>query len=171
MTRLPLALIAAVARNGVIGRENGLPWRVAGDLKHFKVITTGKPVLMGRKTYRSIGRPLPGRFMVVLSRDPTFRPDGIAVARTLAEALERADAIGHDKGTSEIMVAGGGTLYAALIGEARRLYLTEVDLAPGGDTVFPTLVPGDWVERERVGHERAEGDDAKYATVLFERMS
>ncbi len=169
MTEFPIALIAAVARNRVIGRDNGLPWHVAGDLKHFRTATMGKPVLMGRRTFQSIGRPLSGRHLVVLSSDPAFRPEGVVVARTLPEALDRAGEIGRDKGAAEIMVAGGGTLYEATIELARRLYITEVGLEPEGDTLFPAIDPLAWMETHRADHPRGEKDDAEFAVVTYER--
>lgn len=165
----PLALIAAVARNRVIGAGNALPWRLAGDMAHFRASTLGKPVLMGRKTWESIGRPLPGRFVVVLSRDAGFRPDGAEVASTLDGAVARAREIAREHGAAEAMVAGGGTLYAALIGQAARLHLTEVDLAPAGDTLFPIVDPALWAEVERRTHPRGARDDAAFSTVTYAR--
>lgn len=167
--RVPLALVAAVARNRVIGRDDALPWRLAGDMRHFRAVTMGKPVLMGRRTWASIGRPLPGRHVVVLSRDPSFRPDGADTAPDLETALDRAATIARERGASEIMVAGGGTLYTALIGRAQTLHLTEVDLAPPGDTLFPPVDPALWVEAARTAHPRGERDDAAFTTVTYVR--
>lgn len=166
---LPLGLIAAVARNRVIGRANTLPWRLPSDLRHFRAMTMGKPVLMGRRTFESIGRPLPGRFVVVLSADPAFRAEGVDVVRSTSEALDRAAAIARDKGADEIVVAGGGTLYRELIGLARRLYLTEVDLSPSGDTLFPEIDPSLWTEAARFPHPRSGEDEAGFAFVTYER--
>ncbi len=165
----PLALIAAVARNRVIGAGNALPWRLAGDMAHFRAVTMGKPVLMGRRTWDSIGRPLPGRPVVVVSRDPAFHPMGADVAPTLEDALDRAEALARERGAPEVMVAGGGTLYAALINRAASLYLTEVDLAPAGDTLFPPVDPALWEEVARRAHPRGERDDAGFATVTYVR--
>lgn len=166
---IPLALIAAVARNRVIGADDALPWRLAGDLRQFRAATMGKPVLMGRRTWRSIGRPLPGRDLVVLSRDPGFRADGVVTVATLPDALDRAAAIARDTGASEIMVAGGGTLYAALIGTAQVLHLTEVDLEPAGDTLFPPIDPALWAETARTPQPRGERDDAGFSFVTYAR--
>lgn len=167
MTPLPLALIAAVGRNGVIGAGNALPWRLSSDLKRFRAITMGKPVLMGRKTWDSIGRPLPGRAVIVVSRDARFAPQGVIVQSCLDAAVERASAVGRDMGASEVIVAGGGTLYAALIHRADRLYLTEVDLAPEGDTLFPPLASGQWLETGREAHPASDRDEAGYAFVTY----
>jgi dihydrofolate reductase len=167
MTPLPLALIAAVGRNRVIGADNGLPWRLPSDLKRFRAVTMGKPVLMGRKTWESIGRPLPGRAVIVLSRDPGFTPEGVAVRSGLDEALGQAQQTGRQMGASEVVVAGGGTLYAQLIHRADRLYLTEVDLAPEGDTLFPPLAAGQWHEISREAHPASDHDQTAYAFVTY----
>lgn len=139
-----LALIAAVAENGVIGRDNQLPWRLTTDLKRFKAVTWGKPIIMGRKTYESIGRPLPGRTTIVLTRDPGFRVDGVLVARDLDQALDMADAAAERMRASEIMVAGGADIYAQTIDLADRLYLTTVHTAIEGDAVFPPIDEAEW---------------------------
>ncbi|WP_131194648.1 dihydrofolate reductase [Lichenihabitans psoromatis] len=169
MTPLRLALIVAVARNGVIGTDNTLPWRLSSDLKHFRSLTMGKPILMGRKTWDSIGRPLPGRTVVVVSRNPDFAADGVEVASTLPDAIAIGNRVGHAMGAQEIMVAGGGTLYAALIGRADRLYVTEVDLAPAGDTIFPTIDPTQWREASRAPHPLSERDDTTFTFVTYDR--
>ena len=169
MTFLPVVLIAAMGRNRVIGIRNALPWRLRSDLRHFRAATLGQSLLMGRKTYQSIGRSLPGRFPVVLSADPLFRPEGVAVARTLDGALDEADRIGRDAGATAIMVAGGGAVFEATVARARRLCLTEVDLAPDGDVLFPPVDPALWVETGRSAHPAAEGDDAPFSVVTYDR--
>ncbi len=169
MSGVPLALVAAVARNRVIGAGNALPWRLASDMRHFRAVTMGKPVLMGRRTWDSIGRPLPGRPVVVLSRDPGFRAEGAVTAATLADALDRAAALAREAGAPEIAVAGGGTLYAALIDRAETLHLTEVDLAPEGDTLFPPVDSALWAETDRAPQPRGERDDAAFAFVTYAR--
>ncbi|MFO1424645.1 MAG: type 3 dihydrofolate reductase [Candidatus Competibacteraceae bacterium] len=133
-----LALIAALARNRVIGRDNRLPWRLPADLRFFKRTTMGKPLLMGRRTWESIGRPLPGRRMIVLSRDPDYQAPGCTVARSLEEALNLAGAV------PEVMVIGGATLYPQTLSLADRLYLTRVEADVPGDTWFPEWNEGDW---------------------------
>ncbi|MDS4030587.1 MAG: type 3 dihydrofolate reductase [Candidatus Contendobacter sp.] len=133
-----LALIAALARNRVIGRDNRLPWRLPADLRFFKRTTTGKPLLMGRRTWESIGRPLPGRRMIVLSRDLDYQAPGCMVARSLDEAVELADA------APEIMVIGGAALYRQTLPLADRLYLTRVEADVPGDVWFPEWNEEDW---------------------------
>src|SRR5260370_4260992 len=128
---MSLALIAAVARNGVIGRANALPWRLPADLKRFKTLTLGHTLMMGRKTFESIGRPLPGRTMVVISRGGFRAPEGVQVVATVEEALAAAAA------DSEVFVAGGAEIYQQTIARADRLYLTHIDSDFEGDTRFP----------------------------------
>ena len=132
-----LTLVAAVARNGVIGRDNRLIWHLKTDLRRFRALTLGKPLVMGRRTYDSIGRPLPDRQVIVLSRDPAFAPDGVLVARSWPDARVRGAALGP-----ETMVGGGAELYALALPEATRLCLTQVACEPEGDAVFPGFDPG-----------------------------
>lgn len=133
-----LSIIAAVAQNGVIGQDGDMPWKLSTDLKRFKAITTGKPVVMGRKTYASIGRPLPHRVNIVVTRDRDFGADGVTVVPSLEAALAAsADA-------DEVMVIGGGEIYRAFMDRADRLYITHVEAAPAGDTYFPAIDPSVW---------------------------
>lgn len=164
-----IALIAAVAENGTIGRDGRLPWRLSGDLRHFKALTLGKPVVMGRKTWDSLGRPLPGRPNIVVSRDPAFAPDGAEAAGGLAAALDRARALAEAAGAGEIMVIGGAALYAAALPVADRLYLTEVHADVAGDTHFPQLDPGAWRETARERHPAGEKDEHAYSFVVLVR--
>jgi len=148
-----LALIAALARNRVIGRDNRLPWHLPADLRFFKQTTMGKPLLMGRRTWESIGRPLPGRRMIVLSRDLDYQAPGCTVARSLDEALDVAGAV------PELMVIGGAALYQQTLPRAARLYLTRVDMDVPGDVWFP-----DWNERDwRLVWEEAHPADTEHA--------
>lgn len=158
-----------MARNSVIGIGNRMPWRLPGDFAHFRRVTMGKPVVMGRKTYESIGRPLPGRAVLVVSRDAAFAPDGVAVVRSIEDGLEAAATVARERSAGEIMVAGGATLYRALIGAADRLYITEVDLAPAGDAMFPAIDPRLWRETSRAAAPAHPGDEAAYALVTYER--
>jgi dihydrofolate reductase len=162
-----LVLIAAVARNGVIGAVGALPWRLSSDLKHFKAATIGKPLVMGRKTFQSIGRPLPGRTTIVVTRDPSFAFAGVGVAHDVDEALRLAEA----GGSSEIMIAGGGEIYAQTIDRAARLLITEVDVAPVGDARFPTIDPALWRETRREAGTRGPNDEAEFAFVEYERIA
>ncbi len=166
MTRPRIALIAAVARNRAIGRGNALPWRLSSDLKRFKALTMGKPFVIGRKTFQSIGRALPGRFSIVITRDPGFAAADVEVAHSLANALALAAA----RGTDEIMIGGGGEIYAEAIGQADRLYVTEVDLTPEGDATFPEIDPSQWREVRREKGVRGPKDEAEFAFVDYERV-
>jgi dihydrofolate reductase len=166
-----LSLIAAVARNGVIGRDNRIPWRLPGDLKRFKRLTMGKPVVMGRKTFESIGEPLPGRTNVVVSRHREFRPPAAVVEATLESALHRARAQAAADGVDEVFVIGGGQVYAEAMPHADRLYITEVDAAPDGDAHFPEIDQRVWHEVTRENVKRGEGDTADSAYVIYDRAA
>ena len=170
MSAPTVGLIAAVARNGVIGSSGALPWRLSSDLKHFKAATMGRALVMGRKTYASIGGPLSGRTIVVVTRDRAFAVAGVLVAPGVDEALALAEAATHAAGADEILVVGGGEIYAQTIGRAARLHITEVDLAPDGDARFPTIDPGEWREASRRKGERGARDDADFAFVEYERI-
>jgi dihydrofolate reductase len=165
----PLLLIAAVARNGVIGAENRLLWRLSSDLKRFKALTMGKPLVMGRKTFASVGRPLPGRETIVVTRDKDFTALGALVAYSLEAALtlaaERAAAMSADA----IVIAGGGEVYAQTIGMAARLAITEVALAPEGDARFPPIDRIEWCEVRREQPERGPRDEVDFVFVDYER--
>lgn len=169
MSDIPLAIVVAVARNGVIGRGNDLPWRIPSDLKRFKQVTLGKPVIMGRKTWDSLPRkPLPGRANFVVSRTAGHL-EGASVCGTPENALQKAREAALASGAGEVCLIGGAALYAALLPRVARLYLTEVDLEPEGDTHFPLLEPAEWreVSAERV--EAGEGDDAGFLLRVLER--
>lgn len=148
-----LTLIAAVARNGVIGRDNGLPWHLPADLQFFKQTTMGKPLLMGRRTWQSIGRPLPGRQMIVLSRDATYRAAGCPVAHSLEQALAIA------RPAPELMVIGGTALFEQTLPIAARMYLTRIEADVAGDTWFPRWDPTEW----QLAWEEAHPADDRHA--------
>ena len=167
---MKIALIAAVARNGVIGRDNQLLWRIKPDLRHFRDLTVGKPVIMGRKTFESIGRPLPGRDNIVLTRDASFNADGIFIVRTFDEAFAKAKECASLSEAREIMIAGGGDIYAQTIGIADRLYITEVDLTPEGDAHFPEISRKQWKESRRDARPRGADDDAAHAFVDYDKV-
>lgn len=166
-----IVLVAAVARNGVIGGDNRLLWRLRSDLKRFRALTIGHPVIMGRKTYQSIGKPLPGRRTIVVSRDWQAPDPGVVVAPTPEAALAAADRIAGEMGAGAIMVVGGGEIYAATIGRADRLEITEVELAPDGDAHFPPIDRKNWRETGRETHAAGPDDDAAFAFVTFERKA
>ena len=171
MSRLPVVMVAAMARNGVIGVANGLPWHMRSDLKHFRAATMGKPLVMGRKTYQSIGRPLPGRQMIVVTRDPGFAAEGVQAVDGLDAALSLADMIARQSGAGEVIIAGGAMIYAEAMESADRLLLTELDLDAEGDARFPPIDPAHWREVSRLAHPRGEGDDAGYSVVAYERRA
>ncbi|WP_455232933.1 dihydrofolate reductase [Geopseudomonas aromaticivorans] len=154
-TPLPLALIAALADNRVIGIDNRLPWHLPADLKHFKAVTLGKPIIMGRKTWDSLGRPLPGRLNLVVSRQAGLQLDGAEVFASLPAAIARADEWARERGVDELMLIGGAELYAQGLPLAQRLYLTRVHLAPEGDAFFPESAEGDWQLASREEHAAA----------------
>jgi dihydrofolate reductase len=163
VSRPHVSLVVAVARNGVIGRDNDLPWRLPDDLKHFKAITLGKPVVMGRKTFESIGRPLPGRENRVVSRQAGFEVPGCRVFSSLEEALAGPEA--------EVMVIGGGQIYASALPLAQRLYLTEVDAEVEGDAKFPEIDPGAWREASCEEHAVDERHAHAFRFRLLERLA
>ena len=152
---MTLTLLAAVGRNGVIGRDNGLPWHLPEDLRHFKAVTMGHALVMGRKTYDSIGRPLPGRRTIVVTRQPDWAADGVSVAGSLEQALSAG-------GPDEVFVVGGGEVYAQALPLADRLLLTEVDQSPEGDAWFPAFDRQLW-------REVARDARAGYAFVTYTR--
>ena len=141
---MKLCLIVAVSRNGVIGLNNQLPWHLPEDLKYFKSVTMGKPIVMGRKTYDSIGRPLPGRTNIVITRDASWSAPGVEVAQTLETALELGATACDAAGAEEIMVIGGEQIYRMTLDSAERLYLTQVDAEVEGDAFFPEIDPKIW---------------------------
>jgi dihydrofolate reductase len=165
--RPSLVLVAAVADNGVIGRGGGLPWRLKSDMRHFRALTMGKPVVMGRKTYLAIGKPLAGRTNIVVSRDRGFAAPGILVAPSLTAALEAARGDALRRGAGEIAVIGGGELYAQAMPLADRLEITRVHADILGDAVFPAIDAARW--RETASSRQAAGpeDDADMTFVTY----
>ena len=165
-----VALIVAVAENGVIGHRNGLPWRLPGDMAWFRQVTRGKPLVMGRRTWESLPkRPLPGRPNVVVTRNAAFDAPGGEVFSNLEGALERARILADELAVGEVVVIGGAEIYARTLPLADRIYLTEVHARPEGDTHFPEFRRGDWVEVSREAHAGEEGASADYSFVILER--
>jgi dihydrofolate reductase len=164
MSTSKLTLVAAMAQQRVIGIENRMPWHLAEDFKHFKAVTMGKPVLMGRKTFESIGRPLPGRRNIVITRNRDWQAEGIEVAYSLDEAIALAGAV------EEACIIGGADLYRQAIvhPQADKLILTEIDLEVAGDAFFPQVDPAVWQEAGRDEHVR-ESDGLRYAFVEYRR--
>ncbi len=166
---LKIAIIAAIAENGVIGRGNALPWRLKSDMQHFRALTMGKPVVMGRKTYLSIGRPLKGRTTIVVSRDRDFTAPGIVVAPSLDAALTTARGDALRRNADTIVIAGGAEIYAQAMPLATRLAITRVHKQVDGDAYFPAIDPNEWHEGARSEHEAAAEDEAAFAFVIYER--
>ncbi len=164
---MELVLVVARADNGVIGADGGLPWRLSEDLKRFKRLTIGKPVVMGRKTFDSIGKPLPGRHNIVLTRDAGWAAPGVTVATNLAEAIAAAGLDPRARADA-IMVIGGAQIYAEALPSATRIELTEVHAVPAGDTRLPAFDPARWRETFREDHA-ADGDAPGYSFVTLVR--
>jgi len=163
-----VSLIAAMARNQVIGRKNQLPWRLPADLKHFKQLTMGKPLIMGRKTFDSIGKALPGRTSIVITRDEGFAAEDVIVVHSLNAALAEAEK--HLDESAEAMVIGGADIYYQFLPRADRMYLTLVELEVAGDAHFPAYVPDEW---DLVEASRYDADDRNpygYQFLTFDRI-
>ena len=171
MSGLVVTLVVAIADNGVIGEVGRLPWRLKSELAHFRKVTIGKPVVMGRKTFLSIGAPLKGRTNIVVSRDPSFARPGIVVAPSVEAAFTVARGDALRRGAGEIAVIGGADIYAQTINHADRLVVTRVHLQPAGDTRFPPIDPDVWSEVARSEHPAGPGDEAAYTVLVFERAS
>jgi dihydrofolate reductase len=166
-----IVLVAAVGENHVIGRDGALPWRLKSDMKHFRSRTWGKPVIMGRKTYLTLRRPLPGRTNIVVSRDPNFSGPGVLVAPSVANALTIATGDALRRGVDEIVVAGGAEIYAQTLARAERIVLTLVHIHPQGETKFPIIDRELWEEMERVEHAPGPEDEAPFALLEYRRRS
>ena len=165
----PLAIIVAVAQNGVIGRDNDLPWKIPADMAHFKRVTMGKPLLMGRKTYESIGRPLPGRTNIVITRNSDFSAPGIEVVPSFEEAVLRAQSVARTDGAEEVIVMGGAEVYRVSLPAANRLYVTEVHAAIEGDAYLHLDLSG-WREVSRAYHDVSpQSSGLAYSFVQYER--
>lgn len=162
MSKPVISLIAAMASNRCIGINNTLPWRISADLKHFKALTTGKPVVMGRKTFESLGRPLPNRLNIIISRSAGSDSDDVVYASSLEDAFAKAGAV------PEIMVIGGAQIYAQALGQADRLYLTEIDKAVEGDAFFPDFGP-EWGVAEADGPHHDEASGLNYTYKTYEK--
>jgi dihydrofolate reductase len=169
-TRAPLlTLVVAAADNDVIGSDGRLPWRLKSEMAHFRDATIDKPVVMGRKTFLSIGKPLKGRTNIVISRDPDFALPGIIVAPSVAAGLAVARGDALRRGAGEIAVIGGADVYRQTLPVADRLLFTRVHLQPDGDTTFPPIDPTVWIERSRTEHPAGPQDDAPFAVLIYER--
>lgn len=164
-----IAMIAGVAENGVIGSEQTIPWRVPSDMAFFKQTTMGKPIVMGRKQFETVGRPLPGRANIVVTRQKDYHPEGVMVVHSVDAAIAEARRIAEADGVDEIMIIGGGELYAQLIARADRLYISHIDLAPAGDVLFPAITPEQWVVVDLPEVAPSPRDEASYRVKVYER--
>ena len=162
-------MIAGVAENGVIGSDQTIPWRVPSDMAFFKRTTMGKPVVMGRKQYETVGKPLPGRSNIVITRQKGYQSEGVLVFHDIDSALQRAREIAQADGVDEIMIIGGGELYAQLMGRADRLYISHIDLSPPGDVRFPAIAPEQWTVVDLPEVAPSPRDEAAYRVKVYER--
>jgi dihydrofolate reductase len=168
---MEIVLIVAVAENGVIGASGAMPWRLKSDMARFKALTTGKPVVMGRKTFVSLRRPLPERTNIVITRDQDFSAAGVVVVRSLAAALAVATGDALRRLVTEIAVIGGAEIYAASMPVADRLEVTEVHAKVDGDTFFPAIDPSIWHETARSRNRATDTDTADYSYVTYRRRT
>lgn len=167
-----IVLVVAIAENNVIGAHGGLPWRVKADLRRFRQVTMGKPMIMGRKTFDSIGRVLDGRDNIVVTRDAGFVPqEGMLVAHSVPEALTLAEECAAKRGANEICVIGGGEIFSGTMPLAARLDVTHIATSPRGEVVFPAIDPRDWVAVSRTALPESEGDTARAENAIYQRRS
>ena len=164
-----IAMIAGVAENGVIGSHQTIPWRIPSDFAYFKRMTMGKPIVMGRKQFETVGKPLPGRTNIIVTRQEGYQPEGALVFPSIDAALAEARSIAAADGVDEIMIIGGGELYAQLMDRADRLYISHIDLHPEGDVRFPAIHPEEWVVVDLPEITPSEKDSASYRVKVYER--
>lgn len=171
---MTISLIAAMDKNLVIGKKNALPWYLPADLRHFKKLTTGKPVIMGSATFASIGRALPDRINIVMTRDPALIANGCVIVHSVKEALAAARPngrlVGQAQGHDEIMVIGGATVFEQFLPRAQKIYLTMIDAEIDGDVYFPEWNPAEWRETSREQHAPDEKNKYTYAFLTLERI-
>ncbi len=170
MTQARISLIAAVARNNVIGSDQSIPWHIPSDFAWFKQTTMGKPMIMGRKQFETFPKPLPGRPHIVITRQSDYAPEGVTVCHSLLDALDLARDMAEEAGLDEIMVIGGGDIYSQAIDLADRLYISHVDLEPEGDVRFPAIDPAKWGIVAEPDLPRSERDGASYTPRIYERL-
>lgn len=166
-----VALVVAWADNGVIGKDGKLPWHIPADLKFFKRVTVGKPVIMGRKTFESIGKPLPRRTNIVVTRDQGWSAEGVVVVQDLASAFALAYEDAHRTGADEVMVIGGADIYRQTLGRADRIYMTEIHQPFVGDTVLDLDLAGGWRETSREHHEPESPGGPSFSFVVLDRVA
>lgn len=162
---MTISFVVAAATNNAIGKDGKLPWHLPNDMKHFKNVTWGMPVLMGRKTFDSLGKPLPGRKNIVLTRHPTWKVEGTVAVKKMEDALF----VAKETDSKELMVIGGGEIYKTLFDKAKRIYLTRVEAEPEADTFFPSLNPKEWNLISQQNHEADEKNAYNYSFQVWER--
>jgi dihydrofolate reductase len=167
---VPIVFVVAAAENGVIGRDNALPWRIKSDMQHFRAVTMGRPVLMGRRTYVSIPRPLKGRTTIVVSREPGFAAPGVVVAPNLEHALDAAQGDALRRGADSIAVIGGAEIFRQMMPVVDRLEFTCVHATPEGDTFLPEIDWTRWRETARSEHPAGPADEASFSFIRYERV-
>ncbi|MFT5710717.1 MAG: dihydrofolate reductase [Halioglobus sp.] len=168
---MKLSVIVAVAENGVVGKNNALPWQIPADLQYFKRTTLGKPIVMGRKTFESIGRPLPGRTNIVISSNPAYAAEGVSVVSSLSDALALARKVALIDGSDELMVIGGAAIYESAVPLADRLYVTEIHASVAGDAYLSPLDWDNWVECSREWHAAIEPNTYDFSFVVYDRTN
>jgi dihydrofolate reductase len=166
-----VVLVAAIGENGVIGRQGALPWRLKSDLQHFKRLTLNRPVIMGRKTYDSVGRPLKDRTNIVVTRNRSLATPGTVPVNSMDAAFDVACKDADARGADEIMIIGGADVFEATMADADRLEITRVHANPAGDTLFPPIDPQDWREIRREPHARGPDDEADFTILTYERRA
>lgn len=169
MSSILLSAIVAVAENQVIGIDNDLPWRLSNDLKWFKKVTMGKPIIMGRKTFQSLPGLLPGRPHIIITRDTEFTAANVAIAHDLDEAIQAGKEAAEQIGVNEMVIIGGAEIYRQALDKLDMIYLTRVHAVIEGDTYFPKLDPADWTELSREFHEKSEKDQFDHSFIQLKR--
>ncbi|MCZ2328643.1 dihydrofolate reductase [Bartonella sp. F02] len=167
---VPVYLIAAVSQNGVIGREGAMPWHLSTDLQRFKALTLGKPIIMGRKTWDSLGRPLPGRTNIVITRDRTFKAEGAVIVHSLSEACSLAEKVVVRDGADAIFIIGGGEIFQQGLAIADKIFLTEILAFIEGDRFFPVFDKKEWTIVEVQSIPAGEKDSHPTRFVIYERQ-
>jgi len=165
---MKISIIAAVAENGIIGNNNNLPWHIKSEWQYFIKMTKNKPIIMGRKTFESLGKPLKDRSNIIVTRDKSYKGDGIIVTHTIENALNIAKKIARDTKQDEIMIGGGAEIYKLALPLSDRLYLTTIHLNPQGDTKFPKINKEEWLEVKSEFHQALSGETSDYTIKVFD---
>jgi dihydrofolate reductase len=163
---MTISFVVAAATNNAIGKEGKLPWNLPNDLRHFKNVTWGMPVIMGRKTFESLGKALAGRKNIVISRQPNWKAEGAVVVKSIEDALF----VAGETDAKEAMVIGGGEIFRAVFNKAKRIYMTRVEAEPEADTFFPVIDPHEWWLSSQKNYEADEKNDYNYSFQVWERV-